>query len=1719
MQDRIRQWQAQGAANALAPDALSVHSLPASVASAEISRATSPVAEAPNTAPTRRGRWAPADLESPTRGRDSRSSSAPRKRVISDEHWRARRDAAKSSPVSSRAKQIETPHHDLSYTSTARREKREAKRERRRRDRLSRDNTGPPADVLSNLNPPKDLNAYIDQELAEHLRETTDAEAHSPDRSPEFCDERSQASFTINDDTFHAISPSKYTDTLGQSSVRGSKRGTKSGRILDKTREMFGRTEALPPSNRVPSIQAWLEDQPDPFVDDSMRPTLDLPEAEVPKPLKRRSRGPSANDDQKTVDPNQIWESVTTYRVRDGKIGSSSTPASPSPRAAAEEDHTGTDTPPPVAGQDAADESPNHLRRRGAARTRRTRDPSTPTRRASATKDIRSTRKSAATQEHDHEPPRYGESRSPGHQLLAVISAEPMQQPVSPPSCEPDQQLAPLDGPGLQRKLTTHEDLMSVLSLPMHRKSTKTRRKAPSAPAQSATQVLEGLVIEEAKYVKELRTLVDGVVPVLLQAVLSKSESIAAAGLFASVSDPADFSYTKPIIDMGIALERLKSLHSRIPIQSIDALLIWAKNAQRAYGDYLKAWRLGFHDVVVNLEPLEDGQETVNSGMARDAEGDVVNARGEKADVAFLLKRPLVRVKNLAKTFESIRNGYDKPIASEVAQAFVDLTAAARQRHREEQARLEDDAAAALDSSRARNIKTLGAQTGVSIDKSRKVRARDNFELTLWHSTGQRIDCQVEMTFRDNPPDAPSGGDVLICEIAETEKWLLFPPVSLSSISARRGEDDIDLVVMTRGPCGIGQEWQELLALKSDDPEAVNEWMTMLGSCPLPPKLNRTRSFLNRRDAEANKQSSRSSTAESKGDDLSEITISSQHDIPLGEPSFIGSENDATPKSRRPLFERFVPRLNLGGGLQSRPFSSWSPPSKVPQRKPVPSSLSSARSTISDDSLKSAARHAESASVPVTPTQGLVTKPGRKSPRTPKPPLVPEEYLMSGALGMPNDGKRMPDLPPSAMRPQQRSESAQPATSPSSLRPATAPDTAPPARPGYARSLSATPSEGLPSIPKLRRKESDDAPSPSTPLTDTIRDHWASLPQTTRSSKQRLEANSRNQISTERSAGPTASPEKQSKPTLRCEDAAAPSPPPHREGSMVHQKASQNKRVDSVPKVTLKPEQKRNRRSSSPLKHEYAPSTASESSAETDSDDASDASSDTSEDFMSEVKDMPTPLVAIRAGNRRSSRTANPPPTIVPPTSGTRTLAPSDSASQGPYRRVPSSATVPNGHISRTIAIICSWSGRGLWEQVHPDECSIVISPGLIEAFEMSAAHSGVPRTGDGASESGGTRSSASELQPLVAFELTPIVPLRRGTALDINIRSPPTTNSKLKTSNNILFRSRNADECDILYGMINWARCNNPTYIQLERARPQQPPVSFNIGTAQHSRGRSSSWFSFGGDEKKSSYRASSAPMSIGGGSEASNSTMATAMSALKRLSASSAFSLNRSSVTKRSGWSRTSGSLYSSNSGTGRGSGSSTPVASQMGLVPGRDGPNVPETSAEAASGGGMVNNMKIRLYIRKGQNWAHMGSGRLSVLPAPESTGNPAGNGKSEPSSGNTTPVRGLPGAKGPRLSSSGYTPHRVHGDGREKRVVVRKTKKDSDEVLLDAVLGESCFERVMQTGIGVKVWTENEGVAHTGGVMMGREQIYMMQFRGVREAGWVFGLVGSYRYGGD
>jgi hypothetical protein len=195
-----------------------------------------------------------------------------------------------------------------------------------------------------------------------------------------------------------------------------------------------------------------------------------------------------------------------------------------------------------------------------------------------------------------------------------------------------------------------------------------------------------------------------------------------------------------------------------------------------------------------------------------------------------------------------------------------------------------------------------------------------------------------------------------------------------------------------------------------------------------------------------------------------------------------------------------------------------------------------------------------------------------------------------------------------------------------------------------------------------------------------------------------------------------------------------------------------------------------------------------------------------------------------------------------------------------------------------------------------------------------------------------------------------------------------------------------------------------------------------------------------------------------------------------------------------------------------------------------------------------------MKIRIYSRESASrWRDLGAARLTVLPAPHAPlpHQPADSGTSTPTKaapnealalGTPTesgpPTTVLPGqppppgtvaahsvsTPGPRLPSSTHTPHRIHGHAHEKRIIVTSSKskkaKESSEggitTVLDAVLGESCFERVARTGIAVSVWSEDEAISKEGGVIGGRTTTYMLQMKGEAEAAWVFGLVGRLRY---
>lgn len=161
---------------------------------------------------------------------------------------------------------------------------------------------------------------------------------------------------------------------------------------------------------------------------------------------------------------------------------------------------------------------------------------------------------------------------------------------------------------------------------------------------------------------------------------------------------------------------------------------------------------------------------------------------------------------------------------------YQDLKGIVRRRYKEESARLEDQRANNTDATRVRDLKTLVLVEVVKIDRTRQVHARDMFYLDLEHSGGQRVGCRVELILRDKPDDE---GDILICEMDDVRRFLLFPPISKDLISARLGDRPGQLVIMIRGIQGA-EEWSELLILDAEEEEAAAELIEMVGTTPVP---------------------------------------------------------------------------------------------------------------------------------------------------------------------------------------------------------------------------------------------------------------------------------------------------------------------------------------------------------------------------------------------------------------------------------------------------------------------------------------------------------------------------------------------------------------------------------------------------------------------------------------------------------------------------------------------------------------------------------------------------------------------------------------------------------------------------------------------------------------------------------------------------------------------
>ncbi|KFA76671.1 hypothetical protein S40288_04436 [Stachybotrys chartarum IBT 40288] len=401
-------------------------------------------------------------------------------------------------------------------------------------------------------------------------------------------------------------------------------------------------------------------------------------------------------------------------------------------------------------------------------------------------------------------------------------------------------------GPGLKRRLTRHSDLVSVLSLPDNSKipdGIKSGRSRPSlrktrgaSDDVSADDLLREFIDDENLYLRELKTLVDGVIPVLLSHAVNGDNLTEIFG--SGASDSRADALSKSVVGMGVALEKLKTAHKKAPVSDIRRLAHWAHGVVPIYSSYIASWRLGFQDLVVNLAPPaeRDDEDSLLDALPRNAKGDIVNAEGERVDVAHLLKRPLLRLKQMVKFIKCVVSIVPSEDTAQLLNDFEDLQEKARRKHREEVARMTDEEATGTDTTRARELRTLGAAESVAIYPHRQVNAKDVFSLELEHSNGQRLECKVELVFRDNQARPEDEGDLLIREIGDGRRtYLLFEPFPMAMVSARTGDGELDMVVMIRGSYH-GKQWHELLTLTTDNEDQILDWLDILPVSPVPPR-------------------------------------------------------------------------------------------------------------------------------------------------------------------------------------------------------------------------------------------------------------------------------------------------------------------------------------------------------------------------------------------------------------------------------------------------------------------------------------------------------------------------------------------------------------------------------------------------------------------------------------------------------------------------------------------------------------------------------------------------------------------------------------------------------------------------------------------------------------------------------------------------------------------
>lgn len=510
----------------------------------------------------------------------------------------------------------------------------------------------------------------------------------------------------------------------------------------------------------------------------------------------------------------------------------------------------------------------------------------------------------------------------------------------------------------------------------------------------------------------------------------------------------------------------------------------------------------------------------------------------------------------------------------------------------------------------------------------------------------------------------------------------------------------------------------------------------------------------------------------------------------------------------------------------------------------------------------------------------------------------------------------------------------------------------------------------------------------------------------------------------------------------------APPPPVHR--------TFKGKKSPTLAPPADKTTSRLKRRNSSPLKHEWHPSDVSSegsSSPMSGSGDEDSVSDESSEDEF-EAADIPDTVPAISIRKQADI------PSESMISESMVSLTPSASASQAALSEPQSKQPE---YVIKSVASISYWDNKhGRWQDLWPDLCSIVTTPGLIEAYPYRRTLA--------------SSDHSQEERPLVALDLTPLVMLRNSTVVDLEIRSPVLNYSRLYSkvvkfdTSFFRFRVQSVQDCESLYKAVHRARMDNAKYKALEEeTRIRSFGQYQNTDAEGDGSGQQRSWFG-----RKNSYRASARAPSQSAGSASQSQSQSSAISAssfLRKLmgGGNQSFNIAMSTVDRPSRFGGGDASLYASSS-------SDTP-------------PRSPSVSAANSGNSKMTlttNNLKIRLHLLiSASKWEDHGNCFLEV----------------------TRPDRGT------RQNLRKY-------QGMEKRIIVTTIpKKDADKpvVVLDVVLGSQCFSQLGSRGVLLNVWEEvkdeagQTGVAPQGGNSGGNVRKWCFQCSSVGQARWIFGLV--------